>query len=560
MTALDHVQMPDLLQGVALVSLIWSSAVFLVQSIGLYKLFHLLSRPLPAPVSPKLPRDQVPHITIIRPTKGVEPGLYECLASTFRQEYPKNKLTIRFCVSSASDPAYETLKQLVRDFPQFNAAVLVEEEDPLLHGSDGNVNNLGPNPKIRNISRAYREADGDVIWILDCNIWVGKGAAGRMVDKLFGFQTNGASAKPYKFVHQLPLVVDIESTTTDETETLLLSDSGSTLAPTTGLMGRGGRLEQMFMATSHAKFYSAINTVGIAPCIVGKSNMFRKSHLDRFTDPAQNPILSSSSTHNRRTGVDFFSSYICEDHLIGDLIWRSKMPGYRNHGLVFGDVAIQPMSGMSIYSYVARRVRWLRVRKWTVLLATLVEPGVESLLCSLHFSFAMTTLPFVEKYIGVPPTYTSMGALWLMSVTIWMTLDRWVTCMLYQLRSVEVDENTPSFARGTARRGGAKQPSFLREWLPAWLGREFLALPIWTWAVLLGTTVSWRGKSFRVNMDMSVVEIPDDKVDKLEREDAPLTNGHANGGIKNIVTSSSLDPTDERIGNSLRSRSKDRID
>lgn len=401
-----------------------------------------------------------------------------------------------------------------------------------------------------------------MIWILDCNVWVGKGAAGRMVDKLFGFQPNGATVAPYKFVHQLPLVVDIESPTTassDETESLLLSpNSDSTKTTNTGLMGRGGRLEQMFMATSHAKFYSAINTVGIAPCIVGKSNMFRKSHLDRFTDPSQNPILPrSSSTSPRRIGIDHFSSYICEDHLIGDLIWRSSAPGYRNHGLVFGDVAIQPMSGMSVFSYWARRVRWLRVRKWTVLLATLVEPGVESLLCSLHFSFAMTNLPFVEKYVGIPPTYTSMASLWLMAVTIWMLLDRWVTCMLYQLRTVEVDENTPSFARGTARRGGAKQPAFWTEWLPAWLGREFLALPIWTWAVLCGTTVGWRGKSFRVRMDMSVVEVPSSN-DYYDGKGHALINGHGNGHVRggeqaSVALSSSAEPGE---GSVSRSRSR----
>jgi ceramide glucosyltransferase len=69
-----------------------------------------------------------------------------------------------------------------------------------------------------------------------------------------------------------------------------------------------------------------------------------------------------------------------------------------------------------------------------------------------------------------------------------------------------VDENTPSFARGSSRRGGIQQRPFL-EWLAAWLGRELLALPVWTWAVLLGTTVAWRGKQFRVRMDMSVVEM-----------------------------------------------------
>jgi ceramide glucosyltransferase len=456
-------------------------------------------------VSASLKDDEVPHITIIRPVKGVEAGLYDCLASAFRLAYPKSKLTIYICVASASDPAYPILQQVVADFPGFDAKVLVEEDDPLLHGSGGHVNNLGPNPKIRNMSRAYREAKGDLIWIVDCNVWVGTGSAGRMVDKLSGFRPDGAKATPYKLVHQLPLVVDIESRKTAEEQGLLSKDNNIQPHAPKSLLDYGGRLEEMFMSTTHAKFYSAINTVCLAPCIVGKSNMFRKSHLDRLTDPAQNPVLSASDA-SRGRGLDFFSSYICEDHLIGDLIWRSKIPGFKSHGLVFGEVALQPMSGMTVAAYFARRARWLRVRKWTVVAATMVEPGIEPLLCSLHLSFALTTLAWFHEHVGIPQTWGAMAMIWASAVTLWMCVDRWVSNKLRRLQSVEVDENTPSFALGSSRRGGIEQRPFA-EWLAAWLGREFLALPIWTWAVLLGTTVNWRGRQFRVRMDMSVVEV-----------------------------------------------------
>ncbi|KAK4152000.1 glycosyltransferase [Chaetomidium leptoderma] len=500
--------MSAVVQGAALVSLTWSCFVFLVQAIGISKLFYHHSAPHTKPESTSLKDDEIPHITIIRPVKGVEAGLYECLASAFRLAYPKSKLTIYICVASASDPAYPLLQQVVADFPGFDAKVLVEEDDPLLHGSDGHVNNLGPNPKIRNMSRAYREAKDGLIWIVDCNVWVGTGSAGRMVDKLCGLRPNGATTTPYKFVHQLPLVVDIEAPQTAEEQGLLSKDSSKPHAPK-ALLDHGGRLEEMFMSTTHAKFYSAINTVGVAPCIVGKSNMFRKSHLDRLTDSSQNPILSASDA-SRGRGLDFFSSYICEDHLIGDLIWRSEIPGFKDHGLVFGEVAIQPMSGMSVAAYIARRVRWLRVRKWTVILATLVEPGIEPLLCSAHLSFALTTLPWIHDKFGIPQTWSATGMVWLSTITLWMLVDRWFSNKLRKLQSVDVDENTPSFALGSCRQGGIQQRPFF-EWLAAWLGREVLALPIWTWAVLLGATVNWRGSQFRVRMDMSVVEVEGQK-------------------------------------------------
>jgi ceramide glucosyltransferase len=471
------------------------------------------SKPKPA-ISPTLKLDEVPHITILRPVKGLEPQLYECLASTFRQEYPSEKLTIYFCVGSADDPAYPVLQCLLTDFPKFDAKLFVEEEDPNLSGHGGETSNLGPNPKIRNMSRGYREAKGDVIWIIDCNVWVGKGVAGRMVDKLCGYKADGTRATPYKFVHQLPLVVDsVGASAGEETRGLLTQhDEHEQVSSTnssaydisfhpanesrlsTIFRTGGGRLEEMFMASSHAKFYTAINTVSIAPCIVGKSNMFRRSHLDYLT--------SSSSSYS--PGIDFFSENICEDHLIGDLLWRKKVPGgkHYNHGLVFGDLAIQPMAGMSVREYIGRRVRWLRVRKWTVTLATLVEPGVEPLLCSAYGSFGTTTLPFFHS-LGIPQTWLAFCLIWLSNVLVWVTVDSFVYAKLHSGSSIEIDEDTPSFAQpptGWSRRS-------IGEWLAAWIGREVLALPIWSWACLGGTTVMWRGKKFRVGLDMRVVEI-----------------------------------------------------
>ncbi|KAK7452610.1 hypothetical protein CaCOL14_004482 [Colletotrichum acutatum] len=504
-------------QAIAIVCAGWSTFVYAVQSIGIVRIFLSYSSRLRPAVSPSLRKEDVPHITIIRPVKGLEHGLYDCIASSFRQDYPRDKLTIHLCVAEKSDPAYPVLVKLVQDFPGFDARVLVEEEDPLLHGTDGHIDNLGPNPKIRNISRAYQEAKGDIIWVMDCNIWVAKGVAGRMVDKLLGYGPGGIKVTPYKFVHLLPIVVDTVSRgdISAETQTLLSSTSDSSSSQ--NIIGKGqsvsfleyaksqggGRLDEMFMATSHAKFYSAINTVGVAPCAVGKSNMFRKSHLDTVTDPAQNPILPNK---NLPKGINYFSEYICEDHLIGDLLWKSSLPGMKNHGLVMGDLAVQPMAGMSVHAYFARRARWLRARKWTVLAATLVEPGVESLTCCGYFAFAVTTLPWFHNTFGTSQTWGAFVLYWTVFTTIWMACDWFTYNRLHAGYTVEVDKNTPKFARGTATPGGAPPRSFL-EWLPAWLGREFLALPIWVWAVFCGSTVNWRGRTFNVRSDMSVVEV-----------------------------------------------------
>ncbi|MCJ1365746.1 hypothetical protein MMC16_004871 [Acarospora aff. strigata] len=536
----------SLVEVAAPVCLGWYVSILLVCTIGYVQLQRYYStNPGPA-TSISLPESETPHVTVLRPVKGLEPQLYDCLASTFRQTYPHDKLTIYFCISSRNDPALPILQRLLTDFSGVDAKILVEEEDPNLLGCGGREHNLGPNPKIRNMSRGYREAKGDILWIIDCNVWVGTGVAGRMVDKLCGFTNNG-QAQRYKFVHQLPLVVDVDGKessngfrnllgeqTTGHVQVASTStasyDVQSTPQPhsafSTIFRSGGGRLEELFLSSSHAKFYTAINTVSIAPCIVGKSNMFRRSHLNHLT----------SSNPHRAPGIDFFSDNICEDHLIGDLLWKTAVPEEKageqwgKHTLVFGDLAIQPMAGMSVAEYIARRVRWLRVRKFTVTLATLVEPGTESFLCSAYGAFAVSTLPWFHHTLGIPQTWSTFALSWLLSVTLWALVDWTVYLNLQSAASVEVDEHTPAFARPPPDGKRARRP--FGEWLLAWLGREALALPIWAWAVFGGVTVVWRGKKFRVGMDMKVRAVEEGKAERPFLANENGSAGHKKSKIR----------------------------
>ncbi|GAB7364219.1 hypothetical protein MBLNU230_g4769t1 [Neophaeotheca triangularis] len=487
----------------ATICLIWFVAVVLVCAIGYTQLWRYFSSKT---AKEAWTSSEAPDITIIRPLKGLEPSLYDCLASTFRQDYPHEKLHIRFCIPDRNDSSLPVLQRLLNDFPNFDAQILVEAEDPELQRDL-----LGPNPKVRNMSRAYREAVGNLIWIIDCNVWIAKGVCGRMVAKLHGQGTPHRN----KFVHQLPLVIDTIGTTTREetqgllnpspSDDLIRTSSASVESGTTTTNNRtiqaigGGRLEECFMSSSHAKFYTAINTVLIAPCIVGKSTMFRRSHLDSLTD---------------NKGIDYFSENICEDHLIGDLLWKGQVPEeqrgetWGKHAMVFGDLAVQPMAGMSVAEYVRRRVRWLRVRKFTVTLATLVEPGTESFLCSLYGAFAFTTLPIFNESVAIPQSWTAFAGFWLAIVVVWCFVDWTLYRKLHSAASIEVDENTPAFARPP--RDVGRRP--LGEWLLSWLGREALALPIWMWAFWGGTQVEWRGRRFRVGMDMKVHELENEEV------------------------------------------------
>ncbi|KAJ5317702.1 hypothetical protein N7508_002210 [Penicillium antarcticum] len=511
------------------VALIWYTVVQLVCALGYFQIWKYFSR------QPHLSRlanaADAPHVTAIRPVKGLEPHLYDCLAATFRQEYPRDKLTIYLCVSTRDDPAYPTLCKLITDFPDIDARVFVEEEDPLLQRDGTNTYTLGPNPKIRNMSRAYREAKGDIIWIIDCNVWVGKGVCGRMVDRLCG--TGATPDKKYKFVHHLPVAVDVtgESNLLEERQALLdanpqSSDADADVAaaampsvrPEDGLAAMiatgGGRLEELFLSSAHAKMYTAINTVLIAPCIVGKSNMFRRSHLDYLTAP------SPSNPQARLAGIDFFSENICEDHLIGDLLWKKKVreeielgERWGKHAMVFGDLAVQPVANMSVPAYVARRVRWLRVRKFTVLLATLVEPGTESFLCCIYGAWGVTAAlaPHLEQrgvqWASSLGTWMAFFAFFVFGMISWIMVDWTLYIKLHSAKTIEMDEGTPAFTRPQRYRSSQTTRRPFMQWFAAWLGREVLALPIWVMAVYGGVTVVWRDRRFKVGFDARVHEI-----------------------------------------------------
>ncbi|TQS37732.1 hypothetical protein Golomagni_01783 [Golovinomyces magnicellulatus] len=501
---------------------VWYLFIIGVQSLGVFKIYRHYSSIPKAAISPTLEIDHVPNVTILRPVKGKEPFLYDCLAATFRQNYPREKLSISFCVSDASDPAIPILRLLLHNFSGFNARIFIEEDDLVFDSKNSENPKLGPNPKIRNLRRGYLEAKSDIIWILDCNVWVAPGVIGRMVDKLCGFAADGTSNVPYKLVHQLPLIVDTVEThlsgksgtssvavgSESKNQSCSANSNHQTNSPrkqpdaqmSLDVQTFGGRLEEAFMGSSHAKFYTAINTVSVAPCIVGKSNMFRKSHLNYLT---RHDFYSND--------LDSFSHYICEDHIIGDVIWKKKVleeksgRKFYRHGLVVGDLAIQPIAGMSISNYIRRRVRWLRARKWTVLLATLVEPGVEPLLCSVHGAYALTSLPWLQKHLGIPPTILGFLAVWALSVSAWMLLDTITFYKLHSGRTIEFNAHTPPFVHKQLLNRTSNRRS-ITQWILAWIGRELLALPIWIWACLCGNTVVWRGKKFRINYNMTMTE------------------------------------------------------
>ncbi len=129
------------------------------------------------------------------------------------------------------------------------------------------------------------------------------------------------------------------------------------------------------------------------------------------------------------------------------------------------DLALDCLGPLTLQGYIARRVRWIRVRKRMTLAATLIEPLTESLLLGVLASWAACTL------CGWP---------------------RWLFFIMHELAWISTD-----LAVYRALNGGGLARDERVGFLVAWACREALALPIWLRA-MFGNNVIWRGVTYRI--------------------------------------------------------------
>ncbi|KAK9333628.1 glycosyl transferase family 21-domain-containing protein [Lipomyces starkeyi] len=419
----------------------WYCTVWLVCSIGYYQLRTKFTRYYPSKSSRR--GSDAPGVSILRPLKGIDPEFEACISSAFEQDYPKFEILL--CVDDPADPVIPIVRRVMARYPHIHSQLFIGAEQ------------FGVNPKVNNLIRAYDVAQHDILWVLDSNCWVTPGALGRAVDT---FEANPR----VQLVHHLPLVVDI---------------SGHW----------GSRLDEMFLSTAHAKFYVAINTVAVAPCVMGKSNLFRRSQLNKVV-----PL-----------GIRSFAKFIAEDQQIGDGLWQAGGQHAMNC-----DAAIQPVGNTSFEDYFFRRMRWLRVRKHIVLSATLVEPLTECFLCGIVGATAFRLL------VGV-----NWNVFFAVHVLLWALGDFWIYSNLHRQGNVEIanppgtSESGPKKSSPTPYFALPKQisgPKDIAKWIVSWFAREAMALPIWINA-MGGTQIEWRNRLYYIKQDATAVEIK--KADKI---------------------------------------------
>lgn len=144
-------------------ALAWVTGVFTVFFAGLtlfcaWRFFKLR----------RMPRwDQTPPVTIIKPLKGLDRGLYENLRSFCALDYPRYQLL--FTLASPDDPALPVLARLRSEFPRLDLEIIVSK------------NRIGYNPKINNASNAAPFIKHDFILMSDSDVRVQPDFLRRMI-------------------------------------------------------------------------------------------------------------------------------------------------------------------------------------------------------------------------------------------------------------------------------------------------------------------------------------------------------------------------------------------
>jgi ceramide glucosyltransferase len=100
-----------------------------------------------------------PAVSILKPIKGLDPGMYEAFRSHCQQQYPGN-YEILFGAGSADDPAVQAVYQLIAEFPTHNIRLIICPE------------RLGTNGKVSNLIQMLPEAKHGFLIINDSDIHV----------------------------------------------------------------------------------------------------------------------------------------------------------------------------------------------------------------------------------------------------------------------------------------------------------------------------------------------------------------------------------------------------
>ncbi|PWN28236.1 hypothetical protein BDZ90DRAFT_231987 [Jaminaea rosea] len=363
----------------------------------------------------------LPCVSILRPLSGIDCGSLSLnLASTFHLDYPAEKYEVILSVANPDDAALPLAREVVHRYASSSGSRGGSE--PRARIVVGDIS-AGVNPKVNNLLRSYVEAKHDLLWVLDSQVCLHPQALRRSVKYLHDEPAPAPRPSPrwmnrkphgprVGLVHHVPLgVIPPHSR-----------------APA----GWGSLVERAFLGTTHAKMYIAINSLSIESCVMGKSNLWRRSDLERVSDTffsvggdgrregdgegalgseafrlahgrrgdardeedseeqdgdeeekTELPPLTSQTAKSRILRLSRplarFSIYLAEDNMLALSLFSPPLSLAHHLSPSPACVARTDVSDVrTLRDYVGRRMRWIRVRRYMVPAATWIEPFTES--------------------------------------------------------------------------------------------------------------------------------------------------------------------------------------